>query len=138
MMTDFALWETLAALVRGDLRKAFRRRNQRGVIATIHGSAVRVYYYSPRQVTRFFSQYCSRVEMRGLNIVTPPPASSHAYAKLGKFARALEHLDDLISQAYPFCRLGDHFLVVLRRNPPTSPPEHKQHAPTGNSNPKDG
>ena len=116
VMSDLALWEMLAFLTRGKRRSALRRRNPEGCLADFHGGKVRTYYYSPQNFLKYFSEFFEPVEIMGLNIFTPPPNSTQAYNTLGGFVHILEKLDDALAHVYPFYRLGDHFLTVLKRN----------------------
>lgn len=115
LMTDFALWESISFLLRGRFRDACRRRTKQGVWVNVHNHKVRTFYYSPKKVLEAFAPYFSCVEIGGLNIFTPPPTSARAYKLLGRFARLLELLDDIVYRTPPFSRMGDHFYVVLRR-----------------------
>ena len=115
VMSDLALWEMGAFLTRGKWRKALRRRNPYGCLADFHGGKVRTYYYSPKNFMAQFSEFFKPVEIMGLNIFTPPPNSTRAYKSLGGLAHILEKLDDVLAHLYPFYRLGDHFLIVLKR-----------------------
>ena len=117
LMPSFCLWETAAFAARGQWRRAFRRRSREGVKADLHGGVVRTWYHSPR---RFFSAFAARfdhVRTMGLLIFLPPPNFARAYARLGRAAGWLAHLDDLAAEMPPFPSIGDHFVTVLRRKP---------------------
>ena len=109
-----AIWEVAAFLSRGNIRQAFRRGNRTGVPANIGGSMVRTFYYSPGAIERCFSPHFSPVEILGLNIFTPPPTSQNAYQRLGRGIRLLERIDDALMETFPFNRIGDHFVFVLK------------------------
>ena len=111
---DMAIWEMAAFLGRGRLRQAFRRRSRTAVQANIGGSLVPTFYHSPRAVAKHFSPYFSVMGILGLNIFTPPPTSQKAYRRLGRGMRALERLDDALMEIWPFNRVGDHFVIVLK------------------------
>lgn len=115
IMPDFALWETLSFLLRGRIKKGFRRKTPGGVWANVYNHKVHTFYYSPSKVSEAFAPYFSCVEIGGLNIFTPPPTSTRAYTILGRSARLLEKLDDVLCRTYPFSHIGDHFYIVLRR-----------------------
>jgi len=112
---DLAIWEILAFLARGKIRQALRRRTPGGTPARVAGSIVQTFYYSPRNVIDAFSPHFVRVELLGLNIFTPPPTSQQAYRKFGKGISLFERIDDAVMRHSPFNRIGDHFLMVLKR-----------------------
>lgn len=115
LMSDFSFWETVSFLARGELAQAFRRRRPGGALSNVQGETVQAYYYSPSEVVSAFTPYFKRIEMVGLNILTPPPQSRRAYRALGRLNVILEKFDDSISRFYPFYRLGDHFVIVFER-----------------------
>jgi len=114
-LSDFCLWETAAFLVRLDFRRAFRRWHKNGSEVTIHGNPIRVYFHSPSSIRDSFSPYFNGSMLLGLNIFTPPPSSTRAYQRLGDGAGPLESLDDAFSEVPPFNRMGDHFVIALKR-----------------------
>jgi SAM-dependent methyltransferase len=115
VMPRFCLWETAVSLLRGNRGMAFRRRKPGGVQASLHGGRVQTYYYSPQQFVSLFSPFFEFVSLKGLNIFTPPPNSTSAYASLPGLIRTLERLDDLIAGFRLLSSIGDHYLIVLRR-----------------------
>lgn len=116
VMPPFCLWETLASLSRFRWRDAFRRMSSGGTLAHVHGGLVRTHYHSPRAFSRAFGMYFESVLTLGLLVLLPPPNSERAYARLGPRARLLEGLDDKVAGLPLFRAMGDHYLMVLRRN----------------------
>jgi len=114
-ISDFSLWETIAFLFKLDLRSAFRRLSRNGERTSNHASDTTVYYHSPSCVRHAFSPYFDRTLLIGLNIFTPPPSSTRAYERLKFGMRFLDALDARVSTRPPFNRIGDHFVMVLRR-----------------------
>lgn len=115
LMPRFSLWETLAFGLRGNLRKALRRRQPDGVLADVHGEKVWVRYYDPPHVVRIFSPLFVPVAIRGLNVFAPPPASRTAYNVLWKFNRILERMEDAIPANSRLHAIGDHYVIILQR-----------------------
>ncbi len=115
LLSDFSLWETASFLVRGKWKKAFRRQAPLGVLADVKGEKVWVHYYSPEQVKKLFSPFFVLVEIRGLNIFSPPPSSFLAHRLLGKGVRVLEALDRSIPKNIWVQTWGDHVVYVFRR-----------------------
>ncbi len=115
VMPGFCLWETVASLLHGNREMAFRRWKAGGVEAHLHGGRVPTYYYSPRRFVSLVSPFFEFVSLKGLNIFTPPPNSTSAYASFPGIISMLERLDDLIAGFRPLSSIGDHYLIVLRR-----------------------
>lgn len=115
LLSHFSLWETASFLIRGKWKKAFRRQEPLGQLADMKGEKVWVRYYSPEQVKRLFSPFFVLVEMRGLNILSPPPSSLLAHRMLGRGVRVLEALDKSIPTNFRIQAWGDHVVYVFRR-----------------------
>jgi SAM-dependent methyltransferase len=115
LLSDFCLWETVAFLSRLNFREAFRRQRSNGSEVSIHGNSLEVFFHSPSSVRNAFSPFFRRSGLLGLNIFTPPPSSVRAYQWLRHRGGLLESLDNAIAEIPPFNRLGDHFVIALRR-----------------------
>lgn len=115
VMPGFCLWETAAFLSRFQIRNAFRRRRAGGVTANLHGGKVQTFYHGPRKFEEAFAPYFERVDLMGLNILTPPPNSTNAYASMPRLIKILEKVDDSLARLPFFSSIGDHYLMVLRR-----------------------
>ncbi len=119
VMPDCTLLETLAFLIRGNTKSAFRRSHPEGCLAMLHGERVRTWYYSPGRVREVFSAHFVHTQTVGLNIFTPPPSSNRINNILGRSLIVFEKLDDLLCKTWPFNRIGDHYVIVLKRKADT-------------------
>ncbi len=115
MMPKFSLWETLAFTMRGQFRKALRRKQPDGVLADMYGEKVWLRYYDPPDVVKAFAPMFVPVAIKGLNVFSPPPTSRTAYKVLWKFNRVLERLEDVIPANSRLHAIGDHYVIVLQR-----------------------
>lgn len=115
VMPSFCLWETLAALARGNGQLAFRRHSADGTIANVHGGNVRTFYYSPSRMKNLFAPYFEHVKTTALGVILPPPNHVRAYKLLGRSLHLLEGLDTLLSQFVLSSFVSDHYVMVLRR-----------------------
>ncbi len=115
VMTRFCLWESVAALCRGNLRLAFRRLRREGCLAHLHGGLVQTTYHAPSTVVRAFSGGFDPVGVIGLNVVLPPPNAVRSYQILGKGLSPLMRVDARICTHRPFSAMGDHCAIILRR-----------------------
>jgi SAM-dependent methyltransferase len=115
IMPPMCLWETFSFLIRGKWNHAFRRREPDGVLANVNGERIWVRYFAPNYVRHVFGPHFEFVELRGLNVFSPPPASQTAYRILSKANILLEKLDDLIPKNSRLNWYGDQYLIVFRR-----------------------
>ena len=75
-----------------------------------------VYSYSVRQFYSIFSNHFSVVEVRGVPVIIPPSNFTRPISLIGNRMAALNSIDRYIGKKWPFRYLGDHFLMVLRKN----------------------
>ncbi len=115
VMTRFCLWESVAALCKGNARLAFRRLRREGCLAHLHGGLVQTTYHAPSAVVRAFSGGFEPVRMIGLNVALPPPNAVRSYQLLGKGIGLLVKVDARLCTHRPFNAMGDHCAIILRR-----------------------
>jgi SAM-dependent methyltransferase len=118
VMNRFYPFEVLWFLGHGRPREAVRRL---GGSAMAHVSPaltvkVRTWYWSPRDFVRAFPAF-RRVSCRALPLLLPPPYAAHLWARLPAWMWRLARWDERLAGWWPFCGLGDHFLMVLERLP---------------------
>ena len=70
LMPHICLWE-LAEIFRGNFSLAFRRLSRGRVRANLEGLNFDVYYFSARQVTRWFGADFELLALEGLSVLTP-------------------------------------------------------------------
>jgi ubiquinone/menaquinone biosynthesis C-methylase UbiE len=109
IMGRFCLWETVAYLIQGRIRKALRRWS--GTAAS-ESLGMRITYPSVRRLERALSPEFVLREVIGIGIAVPPSfvtwVPNRALALLGAIDRAIERL--------PFFRaLSDHRLLIFSR-----------------------
>lgn len=114
ILSDFCFIETIAFLLRGDFDRAFARMKTSGTTTRIKGTNVNVFYHSPRYIRETFLPDFECIGQTGLNILTPPPSFRRWYRFRSVF-QFLAKLDDLLCRMWPFSRIGDHIVIVLRR-----------------------
>jgi len=109
-------WELVLYLSRGDVARAAVRFRRGLVPVPLEGETVWTRYYSPREFERIFAAAgLTRVELRALGALVPPPYLQAFAARHPTLTAALQRLEDRVG-AWPLVRSwGDHFLIVLRK-----------------------
>jgi len=110
--------ELLAASLRLDLRRAFRRlRGDTGI--GLYGLAeVRARAYSEGELLRSLAPRFVVERIEGWLVALPPPYLSRTWARLGPLRRPFDALDGRLAVAWPFRAWGDHLHVFARRRTP--------------------
>jgi SAM-dependent methyltransferase len=109
-------WEIAVHLARGRLARA-RVRFRRGLVPVpLEGRTVWTRYYTPREFERVFVEAgLTRVSLRALGLLVPPPYLQAFRSRHVPLVAALQRLEDRVA-AWPLARAcGDHFLIVLRK-----------------------
>jgi SAM-dependent methyltransferase len=122
VMNRWCAWEIAWGLLAGHPRQGLRRLRRGWVAARMSAgvgepaSTVSVRYYTPGEFARPFRPAFRIERVLGFPVLIPPPYMAHrwpgAAARLAGAERCL--------RLWPLLRaLGDHFLIVLRRQPET-------------------
>ena len=116
LMPPVCLWE-MAEVFRGNFRLAFRRLARTGTRSHLEGLYFSVYYFSPRQVTRWFGHAYSLVRLEGLSVITPTAESKNFAKQFPRLYQLLARLDDRLSTRRPWREWGDFYILSLRYQP---------------------
>jgi len=124
VMTQWPLAEILEGLLRG--RHLFRRRRHGGCLSlNVGGEMVDTWYFRPLPFYGQFAEHFELVKLVGLGALLPPPYLNPR--RLFGF-RFLHLLERMLARRFPFNRLGDHTMLVMRardetkmRRPQTKP-----------------
>jgi SAM-dependent methyltransferase len=111
-------FEVLWFLGHGRPRQAMRRWGGSALAPVSSSLAVRVrtWYRSPKGFARAFPCF-RRVSCRALPLLLPPPYAGHLWARFPSWMRRLGRWEERLAVRWPFCGLGDHFLMVLEHVP---------------------
>lgn len=108
-------WEILSFSLRGKFKSAFRRFHNNGVQARLGMTSVHVWYHSVSDIIQMLSPYFSVENIFGINVFSPNPNSRGFIFKHERLTKFLLHLDSMVAHRAPFCKLGDHVVIVAKR-----------------------
>jgi ubiquinone/menaquinone biosynthesis C-methylase UbiE len=115
VMPRLCLWETVVGLSQFDFRSAFRRLRKNALATGFRGKTFSVHYHSPRQLAKSFRRWFDVRDVRGLNILSPPPHAVRFAERRPSLSSLLETMDEAMA-GFPGCRsIGDHYLMTLRK-----------------------
>ncbi len=116
IMPSFCIWESVYFLLKGDIKKAFRRQNKQGISARINDNQyVTTYYYSPRNIVKLLSPYFSVEKIRPIGFFLPPSYVDNAFKKLPFLLSFLFFAEKCVSFIPFLAYFSDHYSMVLRR-----------------------
>ena len=109
-------WEIALYLARGRWWRAALRFRRDAVPVPLEGRTVWTRYYTPDAFTRIFAGAgFTRVSLRTLGLLVPPPYLDAFAGRHPRLVGALQRLEDRVG-AWPGVRTwGDHFLIALRK-----------------------
>ena len=113
LMPRICLWE-MAEVFRGNLPLAFRRFARGSVWASLEGLSFEVYYFSPRQVLKWFGTDFELLALEGLSVLTPTAESKNFARWYPRLYHALSWLDDRLSPRWPWHGWGDFYILTMR------------------------
>jgi ubiquinone/menaquinone biosynthesis C-methylase UbiE len=116
LMPHVCLWE-MAEVFRGNFSLAFRRFSRRQVNANLEGLRFDVYYFSPRQVIKWFGNDFELLALEGLSVITPTAESKNFAKWYPRLYRALSWLDQKLSPRWPWNGWGDFYMLTMKYTP---------------------
>ena len=114
VMPKFCLWESLYYGAKFQFRKVFRRWTSKEVVANLHGTTVRTWYYSPAQIRDWASLKFKVVKTQPVGIALPPSYLDSFFIRNKKFLTALHKMEKRFNRHSIFSGLGDHFIIDLQ------------------------
>jgi ubiquinone/menaquinone biosynthesis C-methylase UbiE len=115
IISKFCLWETLLVF-RGKFKTAFRRfLSGKGRKARVEGSFFRCWYYSPSFVKKQLQDQFELLRIEGLCTIVPPSYIENFAEEYPKAFRYLKKKEDKLKAQWPWNRIGDYFIISLRK-----------------------
>ncbi len=111
------LWEMVHSLLRGRLRKAFRRARRGPSVACIEGTPLNIIYPSVSEVRQLFSSRFELSGWRGVGVFIPPSYCEPHVVKRKGMLSLLTSLDSWFAHLPGMRCWGDHILFDFVRRP---------------------
>ncbi|RPI17129.1 MAG: class I SAM-dependent methyltransferase [Ignavibacteriae bacterium] len=115
VMNKFCPWEIFYYTLRLDFKNAFRRFTKKGIEANLSGENVITFYYFPKEFGKRFSNQFEVEKIYSLGVFTPPPYLIGIYRRFKPIVKIFMTIDKAIKNIFPFNRIGDHFIIVMRK-----------------------
>lgn len=119
VMNRWCMWEICWGLLHLRPRQAFRRLKtdwiDAGLASPAGRLAVPTRYYSPRGFAHQFEPSFRVEQIRGFPVLLPPPYLSYLLDRHPVGFARLEGIERRLRDSYPFSSMGDHTLLIMRR-----------------------
>ncbi|MDQ3072506.1 MAG: methyltransferase domain-containing protein [Bacteroidota bacterium] len=109
-------WELLQ-IVRGKAGLAFRRLKKNGAPSLLGGVYFYTYYYTPREVIKYFGSDFEMLKLESLGCLVPPPYMENFPARLPRLFRSLRKWEEKIAHYRTFRNWGDYFILTMQYLP---------------------
>jgi len=116
LMPPVCLWE-MAEIFRGHFKLAFRRLARHGTRSHLEDLHFDVYYFTPRQVMKWFGDDFDSVALEGLSVITPTAESKNFAKRYPRLYHTLSWLDDRLTVLPIWREWGDFFILSMRYHP---------------------
>lgn len=113
IMSRFCWWETLYFTLKGQFKKAWRRRGKEAIAAPLTtNTSVDTWYYSPQEFRRFLQKEFDYQAVHPIGFMLPPSYLDNWFKNKPFLMRLLNRLEKL---APKFCsKWSDHYMIILR------------------------
>jgi len=114
IMPKNTLWEQIYFSLKGEFKKAKRRRTDSFVLANVHGMNVKTWYFNPREINENSSNFkVSKTKPIGLWV--PPSYLENSVLGKQPILAILKMMDRLFCWAF-LSKYADHFYIELEKN----------------------
>jgi len=115
VMNSFCPWEIFYYLLKLDPKSAFRRFNKDGIEAGLNEFKIKSFYFTSGEFADRFSKYFETEKIYSHGLFTPPPYMFGIYNRAKPLVKAFMKMDNITKGMFPLNRIGDHFIIVLKR-----------------------
>lgn len=109
------IWERIYFKLKGDSKKAERRSSKLGVDTLINASEFKTWYYSPKEVIKFFDSRYKMMRTAGVGFFVPPSYLNPFFSNKKFLLKLLNGLDKLFCKFKWTANYADHFIIHLKK-----------------------
>jgi SAM-dependent methyltransferase len=109
------IWERLYFMIKGDQKKATRRKSLEGVNTIIDGSEFKTWYYSPKEMQFFFTEGFKAQHISGVGLFVPPSYLNPFFSKKKLLLKLFSALDKVFCNFKWTTNYADHYIIHLKK-----------------------
>lgn len=114
LMPRFCFWETFYFTIKGQFRKAWRRRSRTAIPAALSADIfVDTWYYSPKEFYRFFESFFEYQEAAPIGFALPPSYLDNWFKDKDSIVNFLSKMEDKVPNI--LAGAADHSLIILSK-----------------------
>ncbi len=109
------IWERLYFSIKGDSKKANRRKSKEGVDTLINDSSFKTWYYSPKEIRQFFATEFELQHLSGVGFFVPPSYLNPFFENKKIVLKVFNILDKLFCNFKWTANYADHYIIHLKK-----------------------
>tara|TARA_R110002073_G_scaffold336506_1_gene534389 strand:+ start:33911 stop:34696 length:786 start_codon:yes stop_codon:yes gene_type:complete len=113
VMPKNTLWEQFYFSLKGNLKKAFRRKTKSFQLANVEGILVKTWYYNPKDI-RIKATSFKQKKLKPIGLWVPPSYLEHSIVGKKSVLSFFTYLDILFSGRF-FSKYADHYYIELEK-----------------------
>ncbi|SKC74224.1 class I SAM-dependent DNA methyltransferase [Ohtaekwangia koreensis] len=114
VMPKFCLWESIYFLTRFQFKNIFRRWTSTEVVADLHGTAVKTWYFKPSQIKMWSSENFKVISRKPVGFALPPSYLENFFSSRKRLLFGLNVMEKKVSGFSFLSGMADHFIIDLR------------------------
>jgi ubiquinone/menaquinone biosynthesis C-methylase UbiE len=114
IMPRYCLWEIIYFSLKGERKKAYRRKSPGPVSVNLDGTAVNTWYYSPSMIKKMASEY-ETIDIRPVGLFLPPSFLEGFFLTKKQLLKLLGIFEKIFNKLNIFAGVSDHFLFDLKK-----------------------
>ena len=109
------IWERVYFFIKFKFRKAFRRKQKKGVSTIIYETAFKTWYYSPQEIQDFFGAAFKTEIIAGIGFFVPPSYLNPFFANKRILLKLFNRLDKIFCKFRWTANYADHYVIHLKK-----------------------
>ena len=110
------LWESFYFLLKGQWKKAWRRRNTEPVIARLSDEeSILTWYYGPQELYHFFSDHFQYLRSYPIGLALPPSYLDPFFHTRPRWMKGLLRIENWLGRKINLSNFADHFIIFLQK-----------------------
>lgn len=114
IMPRNTIWEKFYFSIKGEPKKARRRRSKDFVLANVNGVDVKTWYYNPSEIAQIIDGKFKVTKLKPIGLWVPPSYMEQYFSNKSWLLTVLAKIDALFTSRI-FSRYADHFYIELEK-----------------------
>ncbi|MDH7448059.1 class I SAM-dependent methyltransferase [Aquimarina sp. 2201CG14-23] len=115
IMPKHCVIETFYFILKGKIKKAFRRNTNHAVVANVDGTPVNTWYYNPKNILKVSAKLYKVMNIKPIGFCIPPSYLEPFLKNNIGFLKVLSNLDAFFRRFSFLSKYSDHYVISLSK-----------------------